>query len=103
LGLAVAAAVSEARANSILIPASYPGARRRAVLLTAGGLAITLLGCVLLSTALAETSRQLLAGLVAALAMGGFGALLAGAFSLVAVYGIDYAGRRIQEGNDTGR
>jgi drug/metabolite transporter (DMT)-like permease len=102
LGLvfAVAGAVFEARAGAILLPARYPGARRRTLLMAVLGALMTLTGCVILSSTLSGSHNRLASGLTAAAAMAGFGGLLGGLGTLAWVYGTDYAGRRIEQMDD---
>ncbi len=102
LALAVAGAVLEARAGAILLPAGYPGAKRRALALATVGLLVALTGCVLLSSVLTGSGGRLAAGVAAAAGMAGFGAGFGGLGTLVWVYGIDYAGRKIEHMNNDG-
>ncbi len=96
LVLAVAAAVCEARVGAMLLDYGDRRARRRAIILAAGGLGTALLAC---GTIAAWERAQLagwLRGILAAFYTGAFGAGLGGLLTLAWHYGGDYASRRIE-------
>lgn len=94
--LVVAGAVLEARVGDLLLTARQSAARRRAVLLTVGGLGAALVACATIPLRSSDASASLLKAVLAAVLVGGFGVGLGGLATLGWFYGGRYAERRIE-------
>lgn len=92
---AVAGAVAEARVNLILADVQADAVRRRATVLTIGGIVATLAGCVVLSTLATTGSASLARAAAAGFLVGGVGAGLGGILSLAVTSGARYAADRL--------
>jgi hypothetical protein len=85
--------VLEARSADFFFTFAPAQTRRRALILLITGLVAFLFACVLLS----ELDQPFLRGAAGALLMGGIGIGAGGLFSLVWIYGGNYAAERIQD------
>jgi hypothetical protein len=83
----------EARSADLLFTFAPAQTRRRALILLITGLVAFLFACVLLS----KLDQPIFRGAAGALLMGGIGIGAGGLFSLVWIYGGNYAAERIQD------
>jgi hypothetical protein len=91
--LVLGGSVLEARSADLLFTFASAQTRRRALILLITGLVEFVIACVLLS----KLDQPILRGAAGALLMGGIGIGAGGLFSLVWIYGGNYAAERIQD------